>query len=178
DEVEESDDKEMTQVKVLMAPSNDELDVEKNHARNGKWIDITMRKRHIREPIWMVENQNDVKVKQIRNDNEAEFRNSKLESFCDDKGISHNFSSDYTPEQNGVAKRKNRTLIEAAETMLNGLVLSKHFWTEEVKISCYIQNRSIIVKRHDKTPYEIFRERILDINYFHVFGCPVFIHNY
>ncbi|GKF31876.1 hypothetical protein Tco_0101674, partial [Tanacetum coccineum] len=56
--------------------------------------------------------------------------------------------------------------------MLNGLVLSKHLWTEAVRIACYTQNRSIIVKRHDKTPYEIFRERIPDISYFHVFGCP------
>ncbi|GKE18457.1 retrovirus-related pol polyprotein from transposon TNT 1-94, partial [Tanacetum coccineum] len=89
-----------------------------------------------------------------------------------------NFSSPYTPEQNGVDERKNRTLIEAARTMLNGLVLSKYFWTEAVRIACYTQNRSIIIKRHDKTPYEIFRERILDISYFHVFGCPVFIHNH
>ncbi|GKD13823.1 retrovirus-related pol polyprotein from transposon TNT 1-94, partial [Tanacetum coccineum] len=50
--------------------------------------------------------------------------------------------------------------------------------TEAVRIACYTQNRSIIVKRHDKTPYEIFRERIPDISYFHVFGCPVFIHNH
>ncbi|GJT28689.1 retrovirus-related pol polyprotein from transposon TNT 1-94 [Tanacetum coccineum] len=71
-------------------------------------------------------NQNDVKVKQIRTDNEIEFRNHELESFCDEKGISQNFSSPYTPEQNGVAERKSRTLIEAARTMLNGLVLSKH----------------------------------------------------
>ncbi|GJT69389.1 retrovirus-related pol polyprotein from transposon TNT 1-94 [Tanacetum coccineum] len=78
----------------------------------------------------MVENQNDVKVKQIKTDNRTEFRNHELESFCDEKGISQNFSSPYTPEQNGVAKRKNRTLIEAARTMLNGLVLSKHFWTD------------------------------------------------
>ncbi|GJY33330.1 retrovirus-related pol polyprotein from transposon TNT 1-94 [Tanacetum coccineum] len=78
----------------------------------------------------MVENQNNVKVKQIRTDNKTEFRNSKLEIFCDKKEISHNFSSPYTPEQNGVAERKNRTLIEAARTMLNGLVLSKHLWTE------------------------------------------------
>ncbi|GJT30816.1 retrovirus-related pol polyprotein from transposon TNT 1-94 [Tanacetum coccineum] len=128
--------------------------------------------------IRMVENQNDVKVKQIRTDNGTEFRNHELESFCDEKGISQNFSSPYTPEQNGVAERKNITLIEAARTMLNGSVLSKHFWTEAVRIACYTQNRSIIVKRHDKTPYEIFRERILDISYFHVFGCPVFIHNH
>ncbi|GJT00837.1 retrovirus-related pol polyprotein from transposon TNT 1-94 [Tanacetum coccineum] len=101
-----------------------------------------------------------------------------LESFCDEKGISQNLSSPYTPEQNGVAKRKNRTLIEAARTMLNGSILSKHFLTRAVRIACYTQNRSIIVKRHDKTSNEIFKERIPDINYFHVFGCLVFIHNH
>ncbi|GJR79136.1 retrovirus-related pol polyprotein from transposon TNT 1-94 [Tanacetum coccineum] len=62
----------------------------------------------------LVKNQNDVKVKQIRTDNGTEFRNSKLESFCDEKRISQNFSSPYTLEQNGVAERKNITLIEAA----------------------------------------------------------------
>ncbi|GKC71764.1 retrovirus-related pol polyprotein from transposon TNT 1-94 [Tanacetum coccineum] len=93
-------------------------------------------------------------------------------------GISHNFSSPYTPKQNGVADRKDITLIEATRTMLNESVLSKHFWTEAVRIAYYTQNRSIIVKRHDKTPYEIFRERIPDINYFRMLGCPVFIHNH
>ncbi|GKC37653.1 retrovirus-related pol polyprotein from transposon TNT 1-94 [Tanacetum coccineum] len=126
----------------------------------------------------MVENQKDVKVKQIRTDNGTEFRNHELESFCNEKEISQNSSSPYTLEQNGVAERKNKNLIEAARTMLNGSILSKHFWTEVVRITCYTQNRSIIVKRHDKTPHEIFRERIHDISYFHVFGCPVFIHNH
>nr|GEU47542.1 Gag-Pol polyprotein [Tanacetum cinerariifolium] len=70
--------------------------------------------------IRMVENQNDVKVKQIRTDNGTEFKNSELESFCDEKGISQNISSLYTLKQNGVAERKNRTLIEAARIMLNG----------------------------------------------------------
>ncbi|GKA68613.1 retrovirus-related pol polyprotein from transposon TNT 1-94, partial [Tanacetum coccineum] len=111
-----------------------------------------------------------------RTDNGTEFRNHKLESFCDEKGISQNFCSPYTPKQNSVAERKNRTLIEATRTMMNGSVLSKNFWTEAVRIACYTQNRSIIVKRHDKTPYEIFRKRIPDISYFYVFGCPVFIH--
>ncbi|GKA94114.1 retrovirus-related pol polyprotein from transposon TNT 1-94 [Tanacetum coccineum] len=62
--------------------------------------------------------------------------------------------------------------------MLNGSVLSKHFWTEAVRIACYTQNRSIIIKRHDKNPYKIFRERIPDISHFHMFRCPVFIHNH
>ncbi|GJX40438.1 retrovirus-related pol polyprotein from transposon TNT 1-94, partial [Tanacetum coccineum] len=77
-----------------------------------------------------------------------------------------------------VTERRNRTLIEAARTMLNGSVLSKHFWTDVVRTVCYTQNRSIIVKRHDKTSYEIFRERIPNISYFPVFGCLVFIHNH
>ncbi|GJU81611.1 retrovirus-related pol polyprotein from transposon TNT 1-94 [Tanacetum coccineum] len=77
--------------------------------------------------IRMVENQNDIKVKQIKTNNRTEFRNHELESFCNKKGISHNFSSPYTPKQNSVAKRKNKTLIEAAKTILNGSVPFKHF---------------------------------------------------
>ncbi|GKA96993.1 ribonuclease H-like domain-containing protein [Tanacetum coccineum] len=95
--------------------------------------------------VKMVENQNYVKVKQIRTDNGTEFRKTKFESFCDEKGISQNFSSPYTPEQNGVAERKNRTLIEAARTMLNGLVLFKHFWIEAVRITDMDQDSAHMV---------------------------------
>ncbi|GJR71864.1 retrovirus-related pol polyprotein from transposon TNT 1-94 [Tanacetum coccineum] len=70
------------------------------------------------------------------------------------------------------------TLIEAARTMLSGSVFSKQYWTEAVATACYTQNRSTIVKRHLKTPYEIFRKRIPNINFLHVFGCPVYIHNH
>ncbi|GJX98815.1 retrovirus-related pol polyprotein from transposon TNT 1-94 [Tanacetum coccineum] len=77
--------------------------------------------------IKRVKNQNDIKVKQIRTDNGTEFKNSTLVNFCDEKGISQNFSSPYTPEQNDVAERKNRTLIEAARTMLLVFVLSKQY---------------------------------------------------
>ncbi|GJY05292.1 retrovirus-related pol polyprotein from transposon TNT 1-94 [Tanacetum coccineum] len=128
--------------------------------------------------IKRVENQNDIKVKQLRTNNGTEFRNSLLVNFCDEKGISQNFPSPYTPEQNGVAKRKNRTLIEAARTMLSGSVFSKQYWTEAVATACYTQNRSTIVKRHLKTPYEIFCKRIPNISFLHVFGCPVYIHNH
>ncbi|GJY48125.1 retrovirus-related pol polyprotein from transposon TNT 1-94 [Tanacetum coccineum] len=115
------------------------------------WVHFLKKKSQAPEMIMsfirMVENQNDVKVKQIRTDNRIEFGNSELESFCDEKGISQNFSSPYTPEQNGVVEKKNRTLIEAARTMLSGPILSKHFWTEAVRIACYTQNRSIILTK-------------------------------
>ncbi|GKC07392.1 retrovirus-related pol polyprotein from transposon TNT 1-94, partial [Tanacetum coccineum] len=104
-------------------------------------------------------------------------RNSILVNFCDEKGISQNFSSPYTLEQNGVAKRKNRTLIEVARTMLLGSVFSKQYWTKAVATACYTQNRSNIVKRHLKTPYE----RSLRISSLHatiLFRCLVYIHNH
>ncbi|GJT77826.1 retrovirus-related pol polyprotein from transposon TNT 1-94 [Tanacetum coccineum] len=128
--------------------------------------------------IKRVENQNDIKVKQLRTDNGTKFKNSTLVNFCDEKGIYQNFSSPYTPEQNGVAERKNRTFIEAARTMLSGSVFSKKYWTEAVATTCYTKNKSIIMKRHLKTPYEIFCKRILNISFLHVFGCPVYINNH
>nr|GEY49007.1 retrovirus-related Pol polyprotein from transposon TNT 1-94 [Tanacetum cinerariifolium] len=128
--------------------------------------------------IKRVENQNDINVKQLRIDNGTELKNSTLVNFCDEKRISQNFSSPYTPEQNGVAKRKNRTFIEAATILLSGSVFSKQYWIEAVATACYTQNRSTIVKRHLKTPYEIFYKRIPNISFLYVFGCPVYIHNH
>ncbi|GJY32838.1 retrovirus-related pol polyprotein from transposon TNT 1-94 [Tanacetum coccineum] len=125
-----------------------------------------------------VENQNDIKVKQLKTDNGTEFINSILVNFCDEKEISQNFSSPYTPEQHGVAERKNRTLIEVARTMLSGSVFPKQYWTEAVATACYTQNKSTIKKRHLKNPYEIFCKIIPNITFLHVFGCPVYIHNH
>ncbi|GJV47076.1 retrovirus-related pol polyprotein from transposon TNT 1-94 [Tanacetum coccineum] len=78
--------------------------------------------------IKKMENLNEVRVKELRSNNRVEFRNHKLEEFCNEKGISQNFFSPCTPKQNGVAERRNRTLIEAAKTMLNSAKLSKQFW--------------------------------------------------
>ncbi|GJV97554.1 retrovirus-related pol polyprotein from transposon TNT 1-94 [Tanacetum coccineum] len=76
------------------------------------------------------------------------------------------------------AERRNRTLIEAARTMLNSANLPKQFWGEAVNTACYTQNRSIIVNRHGKIAYDVFRGRSPDISYFHVFGCHMHIHNH
>ncbi|GJZ01966.1 retrovirus-related pol polyprotein from transposon TNT 1-94 [Tanacetum coccineum] len=106
-------------------------------------------------------------------------RNNILVNFYDEKGISQNLYSQLdTPAQNVMLKRKNRSLIEAARIMLFGSVFLKQYWTEVVATACYTQNRSTIVKRHLKTPYEIFHKRIPNINFLHVFGCLVYIHNH
>ncbi|GJU18994.1 retrovirus-related pol polyprotein from transposon TNT 1-94 [Tanacetum coccineum] len=67
---------------------------------------------------------------------------------------------------------------DATRTMLLGFVFSKQYCTEAVATACYTQNRSTIVKRHFKTPYEILHGRLPNINFLHVFGCPIFIHNH
>ncbi|GKD13854.1 retrovirus-related pol polyprotein from transposon TNT 1-94 [Tanacetum coccineum] len=125
-----------------------------------------------------MENLNEVRVKELRSDNGTEFRNHKLEEFFNEKGISQNFSSPCTLEQNGIAERRNKTLIKATRTMLNSAKFPKQFWREVVNNACYTQNRSIIVKRHGKTSYDVFRGKSFDISYFHVFRCPVHIHNH
>ncbi|GKB20402.1 retrovirus-related pol polyprotein from transposon TNT 1-94 [Tanacetum coccineum] len=96
-------------------------------------------------------------------------RNSILVNFCDKKGISQNFSSPYTPKQNGVAEMKNRTLIEATRTMLSGFVFSKQHWTESVATACYTQNRSTIAfrvfqtrRQQTKETYHITFDESLD----------------
>ncbi|GJY85737.1 putative ribonuclease H-like domain-containing protein [Tanacetum coccineum] len=75
--------------------------------------------------------------------------------------------------QNGVAERKNRTLIEAARTMLADSKLPTTFWAEAVSTACYVQNRVLIVKPHNKTPYELFRGFKPDIGFMKPFGCHV-----
>nr|GEV81505.1 ribonuclease H-like domain-containing protein [Tanacetum cinerariifolium] len=88
-----------------------------------------------------IENQLSLKVKVIRSDNGTEFKIFNLNQFCELKGIKREFSVPRTPLQNGIAKRKNRTLIEAARTMLADSLLPIPFWAEAVNTACYVQNR-------------------------------------
>ncbi|KAJ9547172.1 hypothetical protein OSB04_019715 [Centaurea solstitialis] len=124
-----------------------------------------------------IEKLNNLSVRSIRSDHGTEFKNSTLETFFDRKGISQNFSSVRTPQQNGVAERRNRTLIEAARSMLSEANLATHFWAEAVNTACYTQNRSLIVKRFRRTPYELFRNRKPSIEHLHIFGCVCYILN-
>ncbi|GKC21691.1 ribonuclease H-like domain-containing protein [Tanacetum coccineum] len=93
------------------------------------------------------------------------------------KGIKREFSVARTPQQNKVAKRKNKTLIEAARTMLADLKLHTTFWAEAVNTACYIQNRVLVIKPHNKIPYELFLGRKLALSFMRPFGCPITILN-
>ncbi|GJZ60433.1 putative ribonuclease H-like domain-containing protein [Tanacetum coccineum] len=127
--------------------------------------------------ITEIENQLDHKVKVIRSDNGTEFKNSIMNQFCEIKGIKREFSVAKTPQQNGVAERKNRTLIKATRTMLVDFKLPTTFWAEAVNTACYVLNMVLVIKPHNKTPYELIRGRPPLIDFMKPFGCPVTILN-
>ncbi|GJR16238.1 putative ribonuclease H-like domain-containing protein [Tanacetum coccineum] len=124
-----------------------------------------------------IENLVDKKVKIIRSDNGTEFKNKVLDDFCREKGIKREYSIARTPQQNGVAERRNRTLIETARTMLADSKLPTIFWAEAISTACYVQNRVLVVKPHNKTPYELFRGFKPALSFMRPFGCHVTILN-
>ncbi|GJY67516.1 putative ribonuclease H-like domain-containing protein [Tanacetum coccineum] len=100
-----------------------------------------------------------------------------MNQFCKIKGIKREFSVARTPQQNGVAERRNRTLIEAARTMLVDSKLPTTFWAEAVNTACYVLNRVLFIKPHNKTPYELIRGITPLIDFMKPFGCLVTILN-
>ncbi|GJY73572.1 putative ribonuclease H-like domain-containing protein [Tanacetum coccineum] len=131
----------------------------------------------LKDFITFIENQLNKKVKAIRCDNGTEFKNSKLIELCGSKGIKRDYSNARTPQQNGVAERKNRTLIEAARTMLADSKLPTMFWTEAVSTACYVLNRVLVTRPHNKTPYELLSGKVPNISHLKPFGCHVTILN-
>ncbi|GJW27682.1 putative ribonuclease H-like domain-containing protein [Tanacetum coccineum] len=110
-------------------------------------------------------------------DHGTEFKNQLMNEFCAKKGIKREYSIARTPQQNGVAERKNRTLIEAARTMLADSLLPIQFWAEAVNTACYVLNRVLVTKPQMKTPYEILMGRSPNISFMRPFGCPLTILN-
>nr|GEZ16726.1 hypothetical protein [Tanacetum cinerariifolium] len=123
-----------------------------------------------------LENLLSLKVKIIRCDNETEFKNADLNQLCGLKGIKRKFSVPMTPQQNRIAERKNRTLIEAARTLLTDSLLPIPFWAEAVNTACYVQNSVLVTKPHNKTPYELLHDRLPNIGFMRPFGCPETLH--
>ncbi|GKA28586.1 putative ribonuclease H-like domain-containing protein [Tanacetum coccineum] len=127
--------------------------------------------------ITKIENQLNHKVKVTRYDNGTEFKNIEMNEFYVLKGIKREFSIARTPQQNGVVERKNRTLIEAARTIIADSLLPIVFWAEAVNTACYVLNRVLVTKPHNKTPYELIIGRPPSISFMRPFGCPVTILN-
>jgi transposase InsO family protein len=121
------------------------------------------------------QNEFGLRIKKIRSDNGTEFKNSQVEGFLEEEGINHEFSSPYTPQQNGVVERKNRTLLDMARTMLDEYKTSDRFWAEAVNTACYAINRLYLHRILKKTSYELLTGKKPNISYFRVFGSKCFI---
>nr|GEW69245.1 hypothetical protein [Tanacetum cinerariifolium] len=127
--------------------------------------------------INVVENQLNKKVKAIICDNGTEFKNAQMIELYGSKGIKMEYINPRTPQQNGVAERKNRTLIEAAITMLADSKLPTMFWTEAVRTACYVLNRVLVTSPHNQAPYALLTGNIPTVSHFKPFGCHVTILN-
>nr|GEY66404.1 hypothetical protein [Tanacetum cinerariifolium] len=112
-----------------------------------------------------------VSVRRIRTDNGTEFVNQTLQDYYKEVGISHETSVARSLQQNGVVERRNRTLIEAARTMLIYAQAPLFLWAEAVATACFTQNRSIVRLRHGKTPYELIHGKQPDLSFFLCVWC-------
>uniref|UniRef100_A0A0A1WFC7 Retrovirus-related Pol polyprotein from transposon TNT 1-94 n=1 Tax=Zeugodacus cucurbitae TaxID=28588 RepID=A0A0A1WFC7_ZEUCU len=119
----------------------------------------------------MVELQTGSKIKTLRTDNGREYVNNNFKRFLGECGIRHQLTVPYTPQQNGVAERANRTLVEMARCMLVHAGLSESYWAEAINCAVYIRNRSPSKALDGVTPYEIWVERKPVVKHFKVFGC-------
>jgi hypothetical protein len=121
------------------------------------------------------QNEFGLRIKKIRSDNGTEFKNSQIEGFLEEEGIKHEFSSPYTPQQNGVVERKNRTVLDMARTMLDEYKTSDRFWAIAINTACYAINRLYLHRILKKTSYELQTGKKPNVSYFRVFGSKCFI---
>ncbi|GJS17774.1 putative ribonuclease H-like domain-containing protein [Tanacetum coccineum] len=119
----------------------------------------------------MIEVRLKVTVRRTKTDNGTEFINQTLREYYEKVDISYETYVSRSPQQNGVVERRNRTLIEAARTMLIYAKAPLFLWAEAVATGCYTQNLSIKRLRHGKTPYELLHDKPPDLSFFHVFGA-------
>ena len=124
----------------------------------------------------MVTNLTGLKIQTLRSDNGGEYTSKEFAKFCASKGIVHQFTNPYTPEQNGVSGRLNRTLIESGKSMLFHAGLPLSFWAEAVNTATYLHNRSPVSSLPDKIPYECWYGRKPDVSNLKVFGSICFVH--
>ncbi|GJW16647.1 retrovirus-related pol polyprotein from transposon TNT 1-94 [Tanacetum coccineum] len=129
----------------------------------------------LKDFLTMIQRNLQAQVITVRTDRGTEFLNKTLHAYFKEEGIEHQTSTPRTPEQNGVVERRNRTLVEAARTMLSASKLPLSFWAKAVATACYTQNISIIISTHGKIVYHIINDRKPSIKHLYIFGCICYI---
>nr|GFA98389.1 putative RNA-directed DNA polymerase [Tanacetum cinerariifolium] len=124
----------------------------------------------------LVEKEAEVKIKCLRTDRGGEFNSGEFKSFCESSGIQRQLTAGYTPHQNGVAERKNQTILNMVRSMLNAREVPKKFWPEALNWCIHILNQSPTSALEDCTPEEKWSDRKPSVGYFRIFGCVVHVH--
>jgi Reverse transcriptase (RNA-dependent DNA polymerase)/gag-polypeptide of LTR copia-type/Pol polyprotein, beta-barrel domain/GAG-pre-integrase domain/Integrase core domain/Domain of unknown function (DUF4219)/Zinc knuckle len=123
-----------------------------------------------------MERKTEKKLKILRSDNGGEYMSGEFLAYLDDLGIDHQWTARYTPEQNGVAERVNRTIVEGIRTMLRDSGLDKRWWGEALLHMMYLKNRMPTKALDGKTPYEAFHGKRPSVSNFRRFGCVAYSH--
>ncbi len=124
----------------------------------------------------MVERSTGRKLKAIRSDNGGEYISNEFSAYLTSEGIKHELTIPYTPEQNGIAERLNRTLIESVRSMLMESHLPKSFWAEALTTAVYLRNRSPTKVMEDRTPHEALFGNKAKVSHLRIFGCYCYAH--
>ncbi|KAG7583644.1 Retrotransposon gag domain [Arabidopsis suecica] len=122
-----------------------------------------------------VTNHYNAKIKIFRSDNGGEYTSHAFKQHLAKHGIIHQTSCPYTPQQNGVAERKNRHLMEVARSMMFHTNVPKRFWSDAVVLACYLINRIPTKILQDSSPFEVLNKNKPSINHLRVFGCVCFV---
>ena len=124
----------------------------------------------------MVEKETGLQIKCLRSDGGGEYLSNEFARFLQEHGIKQQYSCIHTPQQNGLAERKNRHIGEVSRAMLNEKDLPDFYWAEAVATTVYIMNRTPTVAIHGMTPEERYTGRKPDISHLKIFGCIAYVH--
>ncbi|MCQ7691360.1 DDE-type integrase/transposase/recombinase, partial [Salmonella enterica] len=124
----------------------------------------------------LIEKQTGKQIKRLRTDNGMEFCEGDFDEFCKNEGIVRHRTVRMTPQQNGVAERMNRTLLERARCMISNAGLTKDFWVEAINMACYVGNCAPSAALNFKTPEEVWSGTPTDYSDLKIFGCPAYMH--
>jgi len=115
-------------------------------------------------------------IKRLRTDNGTEYVNKEFSDYLKQKGIIHELTAPYTPEQNGFSERDHRTLVESARSMLHARNLPLELWAEAINTSAYVLNRCISKQLNNISPYEAWYNKKPTLNHLRIFGSDAYVH--
>ena len=144
------------------------------------WVYILKQKDQVFEKFleWkaLVEKSTGRKLKALRTDNGGEYTSAEFEAYLKKEGVRHELTVPKTPEQNGVAERMNRTLVETMRSMLADSKLPPRFWAEALSTAVYLRNRSPTKSVNKMTPFEAWMGEKPNVEHLRTFGCAVYAH--